>query len=182
MYYATSSSPWILSECDTTDNLGNPRPNPDADCAAVTKQTPVTRQCCGFCILSQAILMRMWNCTGLSDPVTNPLAIQVLALYCTQTQRCSESRPCLGDPVKMGDPNKLFDPSQYTIGCDQLDSGCDASGRCRYRWACDNRLESLRERVGYYAPAAAGRPAVPWMFSAAALAAVLSACGCVGWA
>ena len=174
MYYASSSSPWILSECDLTDSLGNPRPSPDADCAAVSKRAPVTRQCCGFCILSQAQLMRMWNCTGLSDPVSDPVAIQVLVLYCTQTQRCSESRPCLGDPVTMGDPNKLFDPSQYTIACDQLDKGCDAAGRCGYRWACDNRLESLRQRLGYYAPAAAGqRPAPGWALVAVGMLAAV---------
>jgi hypothetical protein len=157
MYYASSSNPWIKSECDVTDSLGNPRPNPDADCVSVTKQVPITQQCCGFCILSQAHLMRMWNCTGLSDPVSNPQTIQVLALYCTQTLHCAEARPCLGDPVQMGDPSKLFDPSQYNIACDQLNSGCRASGQCGYRWACDNRLESLRQRLGYYAPSAAAR-------------------------
>jgi hypothetical protein len=159
MYFAASSNPWIMSECDVKDNLGNVLEDTDTDCAKISKQVPVTRQCCGFCILSQAHLMRMWNCTDLSDPVSNPFAIQVLSLYCTVTLHCSDTRPCLGDPVKMGDPNKLFDPSRYTIGCDQLDSGCKPDGKCNYRWACDNSIESLRQRIGYYAPSTASSSA-----------------------
>jgi hypothetical protein len=51
-----------------------------------------------------------------------------------------------------GRPAKLCDPSQCAIACNQLDPGCSAAGRCSFRWACDNRLEPLRDRVGYCAP------------------------------
>ena len=183
MYYASSSNPWILSECDLTDSLGNPLADPNVGCKGVTKLTPVTRQCCGFCILSQAHLMRMWNCTGLSDPVTDPLAIQALALYCTQTLHCSESRPCLGSPVQMGDPSQLFDPSQYSIGCNQLNPGCDAAGHCSYRWACDNTIEALRQRLGFYATSTAAGRAAPGLAGAALalLAAWRLARAGIGW-
>ena len=83
----------------------------------------VTSECCGFCILNNAHLMKMWNCTGLSSLVGNTLGINALARYCKVTKGCKEERPCLGDPVKMGDPQVLLDPTTYSVQCDQLNSG-----------------------------------------------------------
>ena len=155
MYYARSSNPWIKHECDLTDDLGNPLKDPDAQCQSfegepISEDNPVLSECCGFCVLNNAHLMKNWNCTGLASLVGNTLGINALARYCTVTKGCKETRPCLGDPVKMGDPQVLLDPTTYSVRCDQLDKGCDEAGRCQFRWACDNRLESLRERVGYY--------------------------------
>lgn len=59
-------------------SLGNPLSNPDAQCANVTADNPVNRLCCGFCILNNAHMMRMWNCTGLTELVGNDFAIDVL--------------------------------------------------------------------------------------------------------
>mmetsp|Transcript_43798 Transcript_43798/g.103098 ORF Transcript_43798/g.103098 Transcript_43798/m.103098 type:complete len:424 (+) Transcript_43798:228-1499(+) len=157
-FFARSSNPWMQHHCDLLDSLGNPLSNPDAQCANVTADNPVNRLCCGFCILNNAHMMRMWNCTGLTELVGNDFAIDVLAHYCRVTQQCVEERPCLGDPVVMGDPKVLFDPASYAVECDQLDSGCDPlTSRCKWRWACDNSIEALRERLGYWNNAAAER-------------------------
>ena len=39
----------------------------------------VDTECCGFCILNNAHLMKMWNCTGLSNLIGNTLGIDALA-------------------------------------------------------------------------------------------------------
>mmetsp|Transcript_28566 Transcript_28566/g.58380 ORF Transcript_28566/g.58380 Transcript_28566/m.58380 type:complete len:446 (+) Transcript_28566:231-1568(+) len=157
-FYARSSNPWIKHECDLVDDLGNPLPNPDAQCENVTAAEPVTLVCCGACMLNNAHLMRMWNCTGLTELVGNDFAINVLAWYCKRTMGCVEERPCQGDPVVMGDPKVLFDPATYSVECDQLDSGCDpVTSRCKFRYACDNSIEALRERLGYYEVSAGSR-------------------------
>lgn len=60
-------------------SLGNPLEDPDAQCQNITADEPVEKECCGFCILNNAHLMKMWNCTGLRDLVGNTLGINALA-------------------------------------------------------------------------------------------------------
>ena len=60
-------------------SLGNPLEDPDAQCQNVTAKDPVAKECCGFCILNNAHLMKMWNCTGLRDLIGNTLGINALA-------------------------------------------------------------------------------------------------------
>jgi len=60
-------------------SLGNPLEDPDAQCQNITADEPVEKECCGFCILNNAHLMKMWNCTGLRDLVGNTLGIDALA-------------------------------------------------------------------------------------------------------
>ena len=69
IYYAFSSNPFVGSECDTKDPLGNTLPQSarDAQCQGVTEPRTAFPQCCGSCILNTAHLMRMYNCTGLKD-------------------------------------------------------------------------------------------------------------------
>lgn len=131
MYYARSSNTWIKHECDLVDDLGNPLKDADKQCENITAKKPVVQECCGFCILNNAHLMKMWNCTGTSNLINNPLGINALARYCLVTKGCVEKRPCLGDPVRMGDPLVFLDPTTYSVQCDQLDSGCDDAGRCK---------------------------------------------------
>mmetsp|Transcript_37725 Transcript_37725/g.119171 ORF Transcript_37725/g.119171 Transcript_37725/m.119171 type:complete len:168 (+) Transcript_37725:589-1092(+) len=121
--YAPSSNPWILSECDLVDRFGLPLPNADAQCENVTDTNPVKDQCCGYCVLNNAHLMRMWNCTALGDLAHDPVGLNALAQYC-RLGGCKETRPCLGSPVKMGDPKTLLNPLSYAVQCDQLNSGC----------------------------------------------------------
>ena len=164
-HWGYSSSPWIQSECDWDDDLGNPRPDPNVDCKGVGAITPVTAPCCGFCVLRELQLAKLWSCTATSDPLRlnaypPPLVtpqgtvanLTVLTSYCESSKvQCRNSRPCLGDPVRSEDLDSVLDPSLSPVQCDQLDSGCNPTTRiCRFRIACDNRLASLRERVGYY--------------------------------
>jgi|NorSeaMetagenome_1021524.scaffolds.fasta_scaffold99232_2 hypothetical protein len=58
-------------------HYGTPMPSPS--CVHVPAREQVDRECCGFCILNNAHLMRMWNCTGLRNLVGNTMGIDALA-------------------------------------------------------------------------------------------------------
>ena len=179
-FYLRNSNLQVKSECDhdeeagitlqgglskTVAKVGNVVEesglDPNRNCATVNTTDPVPFDCCGYCFLSNIHLTRLWNCTGMQDILNNDEAIAVLAKYCTTTRLCREYRPCFGEPVQMGDPFALLRSSTYDVWCDPLNRGCNTpyiDGRplkpgerkCGYKWACDHRIPSIRNRIGYY--------------------------------
>mmetsp|Transcript_21632 Transcript_21632/g.33850 ORF Transcript_21632/g.33850 Transcript_21632/m.33850 type:complete len:476 (-) Transcript_21632:106-1533(-) len=157
-FYLRNANLNVKSECDRNHGgLGGP----DIQCETVNATHPVPSDCCGYCFLSNLHIMKVFNCKGMQDPLTNRLLVNTIRDYCIRTQICSEERPCKGDPVEMGDPFQLLATGSYDIYCDPLDRGCEAKyvdGRpvqpgervCGYKFACDFRIESIRRRIGWY--------------------------------
>ena len=128
---------------------------------AIVRQSTLLTPClliAAATALSNIHLTRLWNCTGMQDILNNDEAIAVLAKYCTTTRLCREYRPC---QRQMGDPFALLRSSTYDVWCDPLNRGCNTpyiDGRplkpgerkCGYKWACDHRIPSIRNRIGYY--------------------------------